>query len=636
MREFQREGVRRQGSIYVVLLIALGVATVWRAPALGLIKYGPLQISGNLETQNLIRDPEVDQFQFIQNRNTFRLRLDWDWLQGGKFIDKFDLPFIDHSKLYLLYRGVYDGFYGIGPTDRQKGQTRFDDIVGGRITDIHDNSGLAYENRLREAYVDFNLKGAPLSFRIGRQQVIWGESDQFRIMDIWNPLDITWHFQQESWDNIRVPLWLAKGLWDIGQFGPLSNTFVEVVYNPFDFQPGIKSGFQPLPWAIPIVDPLRGGQVQALSATTPVYLSPTFDLHNTSLTKGDFSRNPADASEIGARFHGVTPFGLELAVDYMYGRGRGVGANSPFALRINNVRVPANFTGGNAFQNEKFLGRSVFPAIVDAEVIHPYVHIFGLTGNYFEGDYTQAVLRFETAYVLGEPNQTVDTSSRVNVQNCATVTFAPGGQQIQDLTNCTKSSLKAPLGFTKRDLWTGMVGFDRPTWIRWLNSKATWFITGQFFWNYYPGDVSSLVGSAGAGESPYFTPGGSLPGSHTGGLGTWVGGPFNGQVERLQNSQAAGNGDQIRRWEHLVTLAATSFYRGGTVVPFVADAWDPVNDNNETLWNIDYYYTNDFIISLQQKFFYTYGSKYVSDDPWFAGGRFARRDETGVKLTYQF
>jgi hypothetical protein len=71
-------------------------------------------------------------------------------------------------------------------------------------------------------------------------------------------------------------------------------------------------------------------------------------------------------------------------------------------------------------------------------------------------------------------------------------------------------------------------------------------------------------------------------------------------------------------------------------VPFIANAWDPVNDNNETLWNVDYYFTNNFIITLQQKFFYTYGSKAASNDPWYAGGRFDRRDETGLKLTYQF
>jgi len=615
-------------------LLALCLIVALGAPASATVKYGAFQISGNFETQNLARDTAPDKYQFIQNRNTTRLRVDWDWLQNGKLIDKIDVPFIERSKLFLLYRGVYDGFYDIGPRDLQHGQTRFDDQVGGRITDLPNNTltGFKFENRLREAYIDMKVKDAPLSFRLGRQQVIWGESDQFRIMDIWNPLDITWHFQQESWDNIRVPLWLGKGLWDIGELGPLSNTFAEVVYNPFDFQPGIKSGFLPQPWALPFPDPLRSGQVQnpyqdgKLPSRSPQLLSPNFDLQGTSLRIGDFHRNPQDASEVGVRFHGVTPQGFEFSTNYMYGRGRGVGAASPFAVKIESVQFPKGGQPAALGGKPTIIGQyqrdindpssvvDVIPIDVKAKVIHPYMHIFGLTGNYFEGDFTSTVFRFETAYAMGEPFQTTDPNTLVPVTY-----LGPNGKP-------RSAGLSSPLGFTKRDIWTGMFGFDRPTWIRWLNSKSTWFLTGQFFWNYTTGGkIDQLVGNAGAGDSPYF-----------GTIGKWVSGQFANQVERQQDATKVGNGDNVRQWEHLMTLAATSFYRGGTIVPFVADAWDFVNDNNEVLWNVDYYYTNDFIITLQQKFFMTYGSQATSNDPWFAGGRFARRDETGIKLTYQF
>jgi hypothetical protein len=610
------------------------------APAKATSRYGPLEVSGNLETQNLVRHADPTDLQFIQNRNTFRLRVDWDWLQKGKLIEKINVPFIERSKLYVLYRGVYDGFYDLAPGDRVHGQTRFDDQVGGRVTGIpgDQRTSLKWENTLREAYIDAKLKDLPVSFRIGRQQVIWGESDQFRIMDIWNPLDVTWHFQQESWDNVRVPLWMVKGLWDIGEVWKLSNVFTEVVYNPFDFQPGIKAGFVPQPWALPFPDPLRNGQVQALNRDQPVYLSPTFDLGNSSLRKGNFKRNPQDASEVGARFHFVTPQGIEMAANYLYGRGRGVGANSPFAVDVKRIRVPANFIGGGsrstALRDARFLDRAVFPALVDAEVKHPYVHIFGLTGNYFEGDFSQAVLRMEMAYALGEPNQSIADEDRVAIDQCQTVTYGSGTYPI--MSDCAPGPLKSPLGFTKRDVWTGMIGFDRPTWIRWLNSKATWFLTGQVFWSYTSGNVHDLVGNAGAGDDPYFTPAKSLPGGSTQGLGQWQGGPYNGQTERLQDSSFAGNGDNIRRWEHLVTIAGTSFYRSGTLVPFWAFAWDPVNSNLEALWNLDYYFSNDIIIQLQQKYFVTYGSGLPSNDPWYAAGRFERRDETGVKITYQF
>ena len=39
-------------------------------------KFGPLELSGNLQTQNLVRMPDASTYQFIQNRNVARLRLD--------------------------------------------------------------------------------------------------------------------------------------------------------------------------------------------------------------------------------------------------------------------------------------------------------------------------------------------------------------------------------------------------------------------------------------------------------------------------------------------------------------------------------------------------------------------------------
>jgi hypothetical protein len=628
MREPQRWWVLRWQATLAAWLVILCIAAAGDGPAQALMKYGPIQLSGNVESQELIRTPNIDTYQFIQNRNTFRLRVDFDWLQDEKFLDTINVPFIQRSKLFLLYRGVYDGFYGIAPGDLQRGQTRYDDFIGGKIGkyDSSRRTNQAFENDLREAYIDLKLANAPVSFRLGKQQVIWGESDQFRIMDIWNPLDVTWHFQQESWDNIRIPLWLLKGLWDIGDLGPLSNTFLEVVYNPGDFHTGIEVGFLPLPWALPFPDPLRAGQI---INSKGALLSPTFNLQGTSYQKGDFKSNPADASEIGARFHAVTPQGIEFSINYLYARGRGVGAASPFGVRISSVDLPALPPPFGRAQpigtyqvdaNNPASVAPVFPVNINAKIIDPYMHIFGLTGNYFEGDFTEAVLRMETAYVLGEPYQTIAANSLVPV--------TVAGKNVPPALGLGTS----PLGYTTRDIWTGMVGFDRPTWIRWLNSKATWFISGQFFWNYVSGKfVDDLRGSSGAGDSPYFGP-----------IGVWKTSTisstasFPGNAERQQDGAVIGNGDQIRRWEHLVTLAATSFYRGGTVVPFIADAWDPVDDNNEVLWNVDYYLRNDLIINVGQKFFFTYGSTAPSDDPWFAGGRFARRDEATLRVTYQF
>ena len=367
---------------------------------------------------------------------------------------------------------------------------------------------LAFTNTLREVYIDLALADAPISLRLGRQQVIWGESDQFRLMDIINPLDTTWHLQQEDWDKLRIPLWMIKGIWDMGDLGPIANAFTEVVWNPGDFMPGNKVEFLPAPWAVPIANPVRSGQVQFLSPQLVTLLTPVFNLQGTSFRQGDFSRTPGDASDVGVRFHGVTDIpllhmqGFEFTASYLYGRARAIGAvaSSPFGLKIEKVVIPDRLTRASAVKQNPndpnsdpalFAGQLVHPANVTAQIIMPYTNIFGTTANYFEGNYTNAVFRMEMAYQLGAPFQSAFLKDRFPVVN------ESGEPQSQLI----------PLGFTKRDVWAGMLGFDRPTWIKFLNPRATWFISGQFFWSYVNGSWSKLRGSIlTAGEFPYIAP----------------------------------------------------------------------------------------------------------------------------------
>lgn len=675
------------GSIVALALLGAGGAR----PALATIKYGPIQISGSADSQTLIRTISVDQYQFIQNRNTALLRLDYDWLQDGKFIDRYEIPGVKRSKLYLLYRGVYDSFWGAGTGGRQRGVSREDDLVGGPISgnkigqacttpdcicttplcstlrngiysrlNSEGRNALAFESTLREAYIDFSLTGAPISFRVGRQQVIWGESDQFRLMDIINPLDTTWHLQQEEWDKIRIPLWLVKMIYDFGDVGPFSNSFAELVWNPGDFQPGNKIEFLPAPWAIPVPNPTRAGQVQLGSPSQPVFFTPLFNLHGTNIRQGDFSRSVADASEVGLRLHGVFDIpwinmqGVEMTANYFWGRSRGIGAvaGSPLALNITKVVVPNVGNTAYAFRQNPNDPSSpaatltgvrtpIYPANVDAEFVFPYSNIFGVTGNWFEGNYTNTVFRMEMAYQIDAPFQTASLDSRAPILQEATPGACKNGV---DPPQCSvRPGNYAPLGYTNRDVWAGMLGFDRPTWIKWLNPRTTWFITGQFFWSYINGQHSDLRGSLlSAAEEPYFSPTGQNPNvvsdsvRKTGRV-QWANGIYAGQNERTQDATfLGGTADTFYQWELLATLAATSFYAGGTIVPFFAVAIDPVNRN--LLWQnkVDYFLTNTFIIQGRANFYSDLGSGDTSLDPWGAGGLNARRDEVGVKVTWQF
>ena len=79
--------------------------------------------------------------------------------------------------------------------------------VGGVDSSIVDN----YNNeQLRELWVQFPL-GDRVSVRVGKQQMVWGESDFFRAMDVVHGYDMSWRLffegENEEW---RKPLWLVS------------------------------------------------------------------------------------------------------------------------------------------------------------------------------------------------------------------------------------------------------------------------------------------------------------------------------------------------------------------------------------------------------------------------------------------
>src|SRR2546427_9671738 len=83
-------------------------------------RWGPVQLAGNLQSQNLVRHPDTSTYEYIQNRNTAHVRLDYDGHQAGRFYGKYDVPFLERSHLLLLWRGVYDSVYDVTPGFVQK------------------------------------------------------------------------------------------------------------------------------------------------------------------------------------------------------------------------------------------------------------------------------------------------------------------------------------------------------------------------------------------------------------------------------------------------------------------------------------------------------------------------------------
>lgn len=71
--------------------------------------------------------------------------------------------------------------------------------------------------RLFEWY--FNITKGPLFIRLGRQNLSWGESDAFRLLDQINPLDSSFGGFLTSLDERRIPLNMLRAQWSFGTGG---------------------------------------------------------------------------------------------------------------------------------------------------------------------------------------------------------------------------------------------------------------------------------------------------------------------------------------------------------------------------------------------------------------------------------
>ena len=616
----------RPGRSFRIVALATALVALTISRAYGTQKFGPLQLSGNLQSQNVVRHANESTYQFVMQRNTAHVRLDYDWLERGKFYNKYDIPYIDRSHLFLLWRGVYDSTYDTTPDTLEK-----EDIHGrayeGKtfIQYAMENRGLSrrqlglaglsrrernayrFENTLREAYADIKFRGLPLSVRAGKQQIVWGESDNFRMLDRVNTLDLTWHLVQEipppayGWDELRRPFWMIKFLYDIGNMGPLSQTFLEWYWNPGDWRPA-KFAFLPRPWSVKLYDPLTnpvdGGFISGVCENAPGRRCTTL-MEGTKLFKrGDYHRNPMENSQFGIRYHGILPAGLETTLIYYYQRWGG-DDGSPYApirgLPKNQRNLDLAY-GGNGL-----ISRGILPV----EFIAPYVHTIGVTGNYSDEEHTQAVYRFETAYDVGIP--------------------------FFDLLKTTVVDRPVVPGVTKKNMWKGMVAADRSTWIRWLNRKTTIGFTGQFFWHYMVNNTDcrpQVVAQA-------------LTQGRARNVRSCLVGPLDLPSVVRTNSDTRTKPayrDKIRDWETLFTIAGFTFYRGGSLLPIAGIAVDPMNHwVMEPFWSLDYVLREDLVFNLTQRYFVTpTGHSDPNFGPWGFGNLMSGRSETGARITYQF
>lgn len=224
MAERNRKG--RMDLKYLLRLLVMGGLIGLPALAGATLRVGNSEIQLTYEQQHGFQFDGDKDLEWVQWRNELRVEYQFeDLVEDYKLFGQLQIPLIRKADFSLIYRGRFDPVYLV----RDKYRKLYNDDQQRHFA--------VPENEIREINLDADFGqvfGHRLSMRLGRQQIVWGESDLFRSIDIVNPLRVDQNgFVGEAFEDFRTPIWAVKFLYDIGNVGTiLSNVGIETFYTP--------------------------------------------------------------------------------------------------------------------------------------------------------------------------------------------------------------------------------------------------------------------------------------------------------------------------------------------------------------------------------------------------------------------
>jgi len=216
---------RRIVPSWIFFLSVLSVIT-WGTTTWASTRIGDMELQMWYRMRHTFHTDGGDHFDWVQWRNeVFGWLIYENVIKNGKLFDKAEIPWIRNATLNARYRFRADPVYTL--------REHFDHIYD----DDEKRNFLFPENGFRDLFLDLDFgEVGPgfLTVRAGNQQIVWGESDLFRSLDIINPLRIDQNtFVGEKFDEFRSPIWALKALYTIGNVGEsFSSVAVEPWYSP--------------------------------------------------------------------------------------------------------------------------------------------------------------------------------------------------------------------------------------------------------------------------------------------------------------------------------------------------------------------------------------------------------------------
>jgi hypothetical protein len=294
---------------------------------------------------------------------------------------------------------------------------------------------------IREAYVTktIGMNGGESTFlKIGKQQVVWGRTDLFRVLDVINPVDYSRNNIYDELQDIRIPMWIAQAEYRMGGNETMQDRNVSVVWNFDKFRPNnLGQGGTPNS----ILD--AGNFFRAMSncwdngctvANFAGLAAPTnFGPGVIGIRNVDLPNWSLDNTQLGLKFEGVTQDGLSFSLNAL-----------TYRSQLPSLRGGKGAT--NAFTG---VYNSSNPALIAFDVVYPRVNLLGGSMD-FQIESLGGAMRLEGAYTSGE-----------------------------EFANTLKPEL-----YSKNNVWRSVVGFDRPTFVPFISTERTVLFSGQLFYQH--------------------------------------------------------------------------------------------------------------------------------------------------------
>jgi len=305
---------------------------------------------------------------------------------------------------------------------------------------------------IREVYAKKTFKlanGDDFFLKVGKQQVVWGRTDLFRVLDVINPVDYSRNNIYDELSDIRIPMWIVQGEYRMGASESMQDRNVQVVWN-FDKFRANNMGQCGTPNVILDAGCFfrgmanlwdNGGTVANFAG--PGVIATDFGPNQIGIRKVHLPEWTLSNTQLGVKFEGVSKDGLSFSLNALTYRSQ-----LPSLRSINGNGTVNPFTGGSGNTTPPNAGTPV-SNLIAFDVYFPRVNLIGGSMD-FQVPSAGAAVRVEAAVTDGE-----------------------------EFANSLRSRL-----YSKNNVFRSVIGIDRPTFIPFISETSATLISAQLFYQH--------------------------------------------------------------------------------------------------------------------------------------------------------